>query len=129
MKKLKITLLALAALAIISTSTVYASFPVKKANKTELTSKQDASKADAVNTTASVKATDLKEMKNLNPTDAKGLDEKWITLILWFFLGGFAAHRWYAKKPVGWNILYIITFGGCGVWALVDLINILTDNF
>lgn len=52
-----------------------------------------------------------------------------ITLLLWFFLGGFAAHRWYAKKPAGWNILFIVTLGGFGIWWIVDLINILTDNF
>ena len=55
--------------------------------------------------------------------------EKLITLLLWFFLGGLAAHRWYVGKPTGWNILFILTAGGCGVWAIVDLINILTDKF
>lgn len=54
---------------------------------------------------------------------------KWIAVALWFFLGGFAAHRWYAGKPTGWNILFIVTFGGLFIWALIDLINILTDNF
>lgn len=55
--------------------------------------------------------------------------EMWITVALWFFLGAFAAHRWYRKKPTGWNILFILTAGGCGVWAIVDLINILTGKF
>jgi hypothetical protein len=55
--------------------------------------------------------------------------EMWITVVLWFFLGAFAAHRWYRKKPTGWNILFILTEGGCGVWAIVDLINILTGKF
>ena len=60
----------------------------------------------------------------------QGMDEeKMITLLLWFFLGGLAAHRWYAGKPVGWNILFILTGGGCLVWAIVDLVNILTDKF
>ena len=52
-----------------------------------------------------------------------------IILLLWFFLGVFAAHRWYAGKPTGWNILFILTGGGCGIWAIVDLINILTGKF
>ncbi len=56
-------------------------------------------------------------------------NEMWITLALWFFLGGFAAHRWYRGKPAGWNILFILTLGGCGIWAIVDLINILTGKF
>ena len=52
-----------------------------------------------------------------------------ITLLLWFFLGGLAAHRWYKGKPVGWNILFILTAGGCGIWAIVDLVNILKGTF
>lgn len=55
--------------------------------------------------------------------------DKWVAVAFWFFLGLFAAHRWYAKKPTGWNILFILTLGGLGIWAIVDLINILTDNF
>ncbi len=66
----------------------------------------------------------------LSPAAADGADdEKIILLLLWLFLGGLAAHRWYAKKPAGWNILFILTLGGLGIWAIVDLINILTDNF
>lgn len=59
-----------------------------------------------------------------------GADEEFIiTLLLWFFLGGLAGHRWYARKPTGWNILFILTLGGLGIWWLIDGINILTDNF
>ena len=67
----------------------------------------------------------------LNKVDKKGgIDtELIITLVLWFFLGFLAAHRWYAQKPIGWNILFILTLGGLGIWALVDLINILTGNW
>lgn len=55
--------------------------------------------------------------------------EMLILVLLWFFLGALAGHRWYAKKPVGWNILFILTAGGCGIWAIVDLVNILTGKF
>lgn len=58
-----------------------------------------------------------------------GLDPMWIALLLWFFIGFLAAHRWYAKKPAGWNILFILTLGGLGIWALVDLIYIVTGKF
>ncbi|MCF8253018.1 MAG: TM2 domain-containing protein [Bacteroidia bacterium] len=57
------------------------------------------------------------------------MDEKLILVLLCVFLGGVAAHRWYAKKPIGWNILFILTGGGCGIWWLIDLIHILTDEF
>lgn len=59
-----------------------------------------------------------------------GADDTFIiTLLLWFFLGGIAGHRWYAHKPTGWNILFILTLGGLGIWWLIDGINILTGNF
>jgi hypothetical protein len=67
--------------------------------------------------------------KSSKAKKANGDKELIILLLLWFFLGFFAAHRWYAGKPVGWNILFILTGGGCGIWALVDLVNIITGNF
>ncbi len=119
---------ALVAILLISGS-AYASFPVKNETKKEQTSKSDSkAQINASNVDLSQIAATTK-VESADPVDAKGLDEKWILVLLWFFLGGFAAHRWYKKKPVGWNILYILTAGGCGIWAIVDLINILTDNF
>lgn len=53
----------------------------------------------------------------------------WIAAALWLVAGGLAAHRWYARKPIGWNILFILTFGGLFIWALVDIINILMEKF
>ena len=102
----------------LSFSMTYASFPVKRTVKasTEMTT-TDVAANDNIATITSPAAT------------AYGQD-KWVGVALWFFLGWpFAAHRWYYKKPVGWNILFILTFGGLGIWAIVDLINILTDNF
>ncbi|OQD42641.1 TM2 domain-containing protein [Croceivirga radicis] len=63
------------------------------------------------------------------PVAAAMAYDKWVAVAFWFFLGLFAAHRWYAGKPAGWNILFILTLGGLGIWAIIDLINILTDNF
>ena len=48
--------------------------------------------------------------------------------ILCFLLGGFGAHRFYVGKT-GTAILQILTFGGLGVWALVDLIMIICGGF
>lgn len=56
-------------------------------------------------------------------------DDMLILLILWFFLWPIAAHRWYKQKPLGYNILFILTFGGCGIWAIVDLVNIIQEKF
>jgi TM2 domain-containing membrane protein YozV len=42
------------------------------------------------------------------------------TLFAWF-LGEFGAHRFYLGK-IGTGILMLLTFGGLGIWALVDFI-------
>ena len=51
-----------------------------------------------------------------------------VTLLLCIFLGGIGAHRFYAGK-IGTGILQLITVGGCGIWALIDLIMIITGKF
>lgn len=105
----------------------YASFPVKNETKKEQTSSA-ASKSEMKAAKAEFKQI-VNAKSTVDITEAKDLDEKWILLILWVVLGGFAAHRWYKGKPTGWNILFILTAGGCGIWAIVDLINILTGKF
>lgn len=128
MKKIKLALVALVATVIITGSSVYASFPVKNEVKTEQTTNSASANA---NSSAELKAVEKSfvEKVSAKPTKTQGDNDKLITVLLWVFLGGLAAHRWYKKKPIGWNILFILTGGGCGVWAIVDLINILTDNF
>ena len=136
MKKITNSILALSAVVILSAGSAYASFPVKSDSKKEV-AKEQVSTVDAPAVSEStVKASEeaATKLESPNTTDAKnalaGMDqEKMITLLLWFFLGSLAAHRWYVGKPVGWNILFILTGGGCGVWAIVDLVNILTDKF
>ncbi len=97
---------------IFSFSSVSASFPVKRAATEQNATVSEDSQAEL-----------------FTPAAAAAGYDKWVAVAFWFFLGIFAAHRWYAKKPAGWNILFILTLGGLGVWAIVDLINILTDNF
>lgn len=48
--------------------------------------------------------------------------------LICFFIGALGIHRFLVGK-VGTGILMIVTFGGFGIWVLVDLIMILTDNF
>ncbi|MAX70968.1 MAG: S-adenosyl-L-homocysteine hydrolase [Flavobacteriaceae bacterium] len=112
---MKIKLL-LSAIAIFMTMTAaYASFPVKRASvTTENTITTDISQEDVLEAI---------------PAASSGKD-KWVAAALWFVLGWpFAAHRWYLGSPWYWNVLFIITFAGIGVWAIVDIINILTDNW
>ena len=48
--------------------------------------------------------------------------------VLCLLLGGFGAHRFYVGK-IGTGILMLLTFGGLGIWVLIDLIVILCGAF
>lgn len=48
--------------------------------------------------------------------------------ILCFMFGVFGAHRFYVGKT-GTAIAQILTLGGLGIWAMIDLIMILTGTF
>jgi len=50
------------------------------------------------------------------------------TFFLGVFLGVFGAHRFYVRK-IGTGILQLVTFGGLGIWWLVDMIMILIGKF
>jgi TM2 domain-containing membrane protein YozV len=50
------------------------------------------------------------------------------TILLCFFLGTFGIHRFYVGK-VGTGIAQLLTFGGLGIWTLVDFIMVVTGNF
>ena len=55
-------------------------------------------------------------------------DKDWTTLlILSVLLGGFGADRFYAGH-IGLGVLKLLTVGGCGIWALIDLVMILTGG-
>ncbi len=50
------------------------------------------------------------------------------TLLLCFFLGFLGVHRFYVGK-IGTGVLQLVTFGGLGIWALVDFVMIAVGNF
>jgi TM2 domain-containing membrane protein YozV len=52
---------------------------------------------------------------------------KIVAALLCFFLGALGVHRFYlGYTKLG--IFQIITCGGCGIWALIDFIQILTGG-
>ena len=60
----------------------------------------------------------------MNESDKKMV----VAALLCFFIGIIGVHRFYVGK-VGTGILMIVTLGGLGIWALVDLIMIITGSF
>lgn len=51
-----------------------------------------------------------------------------VTLLLNFFLGFLGIHRFYTGY-IGIGIAQLLTFGGCGLWALIDYIMLLVNKF
>ena len=54
--------------------------------------------------------------------------QKMVALLLCFFLGGLGAHRFYVGKT-GSAVAQLLTCGGLGIWALIDLIMIALGKF
>ena len=53
----------------------------------------------------------------------------WLTtLLLCIFVGPLGIHRFYVGKTVT-GIIMLLTLGGCGIWALIDFVLIVTDVF
>lgn len=62
-------------------------------------------------------------------SNANSSQKNWVvTLLLCFFFGYLGIHRFYVGKA-GTGILMLITFGGFGIWWLIDLIMILVGSF
>lgn len=56
-------------------------------------------------------------------------DKDWLTtLLLCLFLGYFGIHRFYTNNT-GIAVGQLFTGGGCGIWATVDLIFLITGNY
>lgn len=92
-------------------SVSYASFPVERNAKTETT-------------------TENSEVSNDEITlafDAASGKSQIVALLLVALVGTLGIHRFYLGYT--WQgIVQLLTLGGCGVWALIDLIRIITGD-
>ena len=79
--------------------------------------------------TAEVSEENTVTADELTSPAAAAADRQLVAILLWLFLGGFAAHRWYLGSPIGWNILFILTAGFFIVGWIIDGIDILTGNY
>ncbi|MBK9639854.1 MAG: TM2 domain-containing protein [Saprospiraceae bacterium] len=72
--------------------------------------------------------TQSKKETEKSPAEApSGGKSQLIALLLCFFLGGLGIHRFYlGYTTIG--IIQLLTAGGCGIWALIDLIRIITGD-
>ncbi len=106
---MKIKFLLTLLVTLVSYATSYASFPVKR--------------------TVTEVAGNATTTEVLTPIASAVGDNLVIGILLWFFLGWAAGHRWYYGKPILWNIVFIVTAMGLGVWWIIDLINMITGRF
>src|SRR6266446_7115305 len=65
----------------------------------------------------------------LGPMMGMGMQKSWITtVLLCHFLGTLGVHRFYTGRIVS-GIFQLLTFGGFGIWTLIDLIMIVSGDF
>ena len=72
------------------------------------------------------KATKIQKRLN-KKANSNGSSSQLVALLLVLLLGALSAHRFYLGY-YGLAVLQIITFGGFGIWLLIDLIRIITGD-
>lgn len=110
---------------------VNASFPVNyEDTKHEVTTIEQTYNVESNTDIVKNESTSKQIKKMSSPRRSSMSDREFIiTLLLFGLFWSLAGHRWYRGKPVGWNILFILTMGGFGIWACVDLFMIFMKKF
>ena len=74
-----------------------------------------------------VKQGTKKSKANKSNSASGGGKSQLVALLLCIFVGVLGIHRFYLGY-IGIGIIQLLTTGGCGVWALIDLIMIITGD-
>lgn len=69
-----------------------------------------------------------KNERNSRYYTADGEKEWLVALLLCLFVGSLGIHRFYTGHT-NIGIAQLLTGGGCGIWALIDLILIITGSY
>jgi hypothetical protein len=124
----------LTALLVLTTSSVPAPKPAKSAS-TQLTAKEMYSLVEqqtgeqlTFKEKVALKLFNKKINKSLDKAAAPGSEKSHtVAWLLALFVGGLGVHRFYLGYT--WQgVVQLLTLGGCGVWALIDFIRILTGD-
>lgn len=103
----------------------HASFPVQKKEVPAATLSSDNQQAANVQTIQAAQQLESADTY-ISPAADSGKSQL-VALILVIFVGGIGIHRFYLGYT-GIGIIQLLTLGGCGIWALIDLIRIATGD-
>lgn len=68
-----------------------------------------------------------KKLKKSLEGNAAGGKSQLVALLLVVLVGALGIHRFYLGY-IGIGIIQLLTLGGCGIWALIDMIRIITGD-
>lgn len=128
---LSLAVFTLGSVSVINSSKSFAAFPITQTQTTIATDAEAVVEETVSQATTSTAATKVKAEKKQNffskMMSKLGGKSQIVATILCFFLGGIGIHRFYLGYT--WQgIVQLLTAGGCGIWALIDFIRILTGD-
>ncbi len=104
----------------------YASFPVQKNDQLTVITTDKQSNVSPQMTSKEVKNEVVQAADDYTSPAGKGKSQL-IALVLVVLVGALGIHRFYlGYTTIG--IIQLLTLGGCGIWALIDLVRIITGD-